>query len=67
MRTQCLPTSILHTNFSDGTYSPEELVSQAAKNNLAAMALTDHDTVEGCERAADACKAWTSNLFPARN
>ena len=47
----------LHTNFSDGTYSPEELVAQAARNKLSAIALTDHDTVEGCERAAIACKA----------
>ena len=45
----------LHTNFSDGTYTPEELVAQAAKFKLAAIALTDHDTVEGCERAAAAC------------
>ncbi len=47
----------LHTNFSDGTYSPEELVAQAVKKDLAAIALTDHDTVEGCERAARACEA----------
>jgi predicted metal-dependent phosphoesterase TrpH len=47
----------LHTNFSDGTYTPEELVSQAAKQRLVAIALTDHDTVEGCERAANACRA----------
>lgn len=47
----------LHTNFSDGTYTPEELASQAARHQLAAIALTDHDTVEGCERAANACKA----------
>ncbi len=46
----------LHTNFSDGTYSPEELVAQAAKHGLAAIALTDHDTVEGCERAGAACR-----------
>jgi len=47
----------LHTNFSDGTYTPEELVAQAAKHQLAAIALTDHDTVEGCERAQAACAA----------
>jgi 3',5'-nucleoside bisphosphate phosphatase len=47
----------LHTNFSDGTYSPEELVSHAARHGLAAIALTDHDSVEGCERAASACRA----------
>jgi 3',5'-nucleoside bisphosphate phosphatase len=47
----------LHTNFSDGTFTPEELVSQAAKQRLAAIAVTDHDTVEGCERAANACRA----------
>jgi predicted metal-dependent phosphoesterase TrpH len=54
----------LHTNFSDGTYTPEELVSQAAKHKLAAIALTDHDTVEGCERAAAACRALEIEFIP---
>ena len=45
----------LHTNFSDGTYTPEELVSHGKRHGLAAMALTDHDTVEGCDRMAAAC------------
>jgi predicted metal-dependent phosphoesterase TrpH len=54
----------LHTNFSDGTYTPEELVAQAAKHKLAAIALTDHDTVEGCERAAIACKAVEIEFIP---
>lgn len=54
----------LHTNFSDGTYTPEELASQAAKHQLAAIALTDHDTVEGCERAAAACKALEVEFIP---
>ena len=45
----------LHTHFSDGTYSPEELVAQARAHRLNALALTDHDTVEGCVRAAQAC------------
>ncbi|HTX21581.1 MAG TPA: PHP domain-containing protein [Candidatus Aquilonibacter sp.] len=47
----------LHTNFSDGTFSPEELVTHAQKFGLACIALTDHDTVEGCARAAAACVA----------
>jgi predicted metal-dependent phosphoesterase TrpH len=47
----------LHTQFSDGTFTPEELVVQAQKHGLACIALTDHDTVEGCERATAACAA----------
>jgi 3',5'-nucleoside bisphosphate phosphatase len=45
----------LHTFFSDGTFTPEELVERASKLGFAAIALTDHDTVEGCDRAAAAC------------
>ena len=45
----------LHTQFSDGTFTPEELVDRAGKLGFAAIALTDHDTVEGCARAAAAC------------
>ena len=45
----------LHTNFSDGTYTPEELAAHAQRCGLAAIALTDHDTVEGCERTGAAC------------
>jgi len=47
----------LHTHFSDGTFSPEEIVVRASKIGHAALALTDHDTVEGCERMATACAA----------
>jgi predicted metal-dependent phosphoesterase TrpH len=45
----------LHSHFSDGTYAPEEVVEQARRHDLRAIALTDHDTVEGCARAATAC------------
>jgi predicted metal-dependent phosphoesterase TrpH len=47
----------LHTLFSDGTFTPEELVLRAQNAGLACIALTDHDTVEGCARAAAACAA----------
>ncbi|MGO8764824.1 MAG: PHP domain-containing protein [Limisphaerales bacterium] len=47
----------LHTNFSDGTFTPEELVLQAQKVGLSCIALTDHDSVEGCARAEAAAAA----------
>ena len=55
----------LHTNFSDGTYTPEELVEQARRFDLKAIALTDHDTVEGCARTAAACHAAGIEFIPA--
>jgi len=55
----------LHTNFSDGTYTPEELTGRARQLDLAAVALTDHDTVEGCTRMAAACAAAGLEFIPA--
>lgn len=46
----------LHSHFSDGTYGPEELVAEAQRCGLAAIALTDHDSVEGCPGTARACQ-----------
>ena len=46
----------LHTVFSDGTFTPEEVARRGAQAGLAALALTDHDTVEGCARMAAACR-----------
>lgn len=54
----------LHTQFSDGTFTPEELVLQAQKNGLACIALTDHDTIEGCPRAAAAAAAVKMEFIP---
>jgi len=45
----------LHTSFSDGTFSPEELTGHGQRLGFAALALTDHDSVEGCARMAAAC------------
>lgn len=45
----------LHSHFSDGTFAPEEIAERAQRAGLKAIALTDHDTVEGCERTAAAC------------
>lgn len=43
-----------HSTASDGTTPPEEIVREAAAAGLDALALTDHDTTAGWDRAADA-------------
>src|SRR5665648_813525 len=43
-----------HSNASDGTQSPAEVVSSAAEAGLDVVALTDHDTTAGWGVAAEA-------------
>ena len=54
----------LHTNFSDGTYTPEELAGHVARCGFKAAALTDHDTMEGCPRMGVACQALGVEFVP---
>jgi len=54
----------LHTHFSDGTWTPAELVQQAARHGFSAISLTDHDTVEGCEPMAHSCAATGIEFIP---
>lgn len=44
----------IHTTASDGTDTPEEVVARAAALGLEAIAVTDHDTVAGIEKAVEA-------------
>jgi len=46
-----------HSTFSDGTLEPEQVVELAATRDLTGIALTDHDTTEGVERARKAASA----------
>ena len=54
----------VHSTFSDGTCTPEELVAMAVKKGLVAMALTDHDTVEGVEYAIETAKDTNLQVIP---
>ena len=47
----------LHTRFSDGSFTPEQVVEHAVKQHLSTLALTDHDTLEGCVPMMAACAA----------
>ncbi len=37
----------MHTNYSDGELSPDELIKLAIEKNIGTMAITDHDTLNG--------------------
>jgi len=41
----------VHTSFSDGLFSPTDLVKLAAEAKLKAVAITDHDTIDGIPEA----------------
>jgi 3',5'-nucleoside bisphosphate phosphatase len=53
-----------HSNCSDGTLSPAALVALAVQRRVELLALTDHDSVSGCEAARAAC-AGTAIRFVA--
>jgi predicted metal-dependent phosphoesterase TrpH len=46
-----------HTTASDGRCSPSELVAQAAAAGVTVLSVTDHDTVDACRAAGEACLA----------
>ena len=51
-----------HSVFSDGTYTPRELIDAAIKTGLSAVALCDHNTVDGIEEFLSA--AVGKNIDP---
>ena len=54
----------VHTTASDGTFTPSEVVSLAKKAGIAAVAITDHDTIDGVEEAINKAKGENLELVP---
>ena len=54
----------VHSNASDGTFTPTQLVEEAKKAGLCAFALTDHDTTDGVAEAKKAAEAAGIELVP---
>lgn len=48
----------VHSNASDGTLSPKEVVDLAVDAGLSAIALTDHDTLYGISEALETADNW---------
>jgi predicted metal-dependent phosphoesterase TrpH len=55
----------LHSRYSDGLQTPGELVRMAAEKGLRAIALTDHDSVDGIDEALSAGERLGVEVIPA--
>lgn len=54
----------VHSNKSDGTFTPSELVTMAIQKNLTALALTDHDTTDGLAELTHAAQGKPLEVVP---
>ncbi len=54
----------VHSNASDGTLSPAQVVELASEKGLDAIALTDHDTISGIKEAVQASRPAGIELVP---
>jgi 3',5'-nucleoside bisphosphate phosphatase len=54
-----------HTTYSDGTFTPSELVSLALERELTTLAVSDHDSTEGVPEAFMAAKGTGLEIVPA--
>lgn len=54
----------VHSNCSDGTMTPSELVHHAFECGLTAFALTDHDNTDGLAEAAKAAESYPVEIIP---
>ncbi len=55
----------IHTTASDGLIPPERVVEIARETGLAAIAIADHDTIEGVSKAEERAQELGIELVPA--
>ena len=51
-----------HTTFSDGTLSPENLISKAFERGIKVIAVTDHDTISSFQQNLESCNKYNIEL-----
>ncbi len=55
----------LHTYYSDGRFSPAEVIAAAQQRGLSTLAICDHDNLRGSREAAPLAQAAGIRLIPA--
>lgn len=51
-----------HSNYSDGSLSPRELISMAKESGINYLAITDHDTVDGMDEKIEIANEYNINM-----
>ena len=54
----------MHSTYSDGSKTPQELIQEAKALGLSAIALTDHDTIEGLQEAMETGERLGVEVIP---
>jgi hypothetical protein len=54
----------VHTSASDGKFSPSEIVQEALRAGMSAIAITDHDTLGGIAEALAAARGSSLEVIP---
>jgi predicted metal-dependent phosphoesterase TrpH len=54
----------MHTNFSDGFHSPENLIEKANNRGIKTLSITDHDSVNGIFEAIEHAKKFDIEVIP---
>lgn len=54
----------IHSNKSDGTLAPEEIIQKSYRLKLHAISITDHDSIDGLKKASIESKKHGINFIP---
>ena len=54
----------MHTNYSDGQHTPEELLVKIKQASIDIISITDHDTVDGIEESIEIGKQYGIEVIP---
>ena len=54
----------IHSTASDGMLAPDKIVDLALKKGLSAISLTDHDTIDGIDKAFEAARGTRLEVIP---
>jgi 3',5'-nucleoside bisphosphate phosphatase len=55
----------IHTTFSDGTFTPLDVMKLASQNSMKTIAITDHDCIDGVKPGIEAARKYGLDFIPA--